>query len=621
MASVGSRSGLSLAFMLFVAPFPLGSQQSPAPSPSPEATSKPAPEPQQKRQPVYETATVLKTTTRLVVVDVVATDHKDNAVVDLKREDFTVLEDGKEQKLAVFNFQHPFDAPAASSAKSEESGKLPDNIFTNSPRYNPTSALNVVLLDALNTTAPHQAYARQQMIKFLERMPQDRPIAVYTLGSKLTLLQDFTTDPAALKEVMKKVKGGISPLLDNPTGGEDAQILPPGAVDSGLVSQSQLQAIMQFEQERVSFQTDLRVAYTLNALNAIGRTLAGYPGRKNLIWVSEAFPFSIDPNMELTSDIFAGTRNYTADVAATADKLIDAQVAIYPVDARGLEGYSAFQASNSGSDKFGRSMGRNPTAMTNSMSAEAAAWQAAHATMQDVASRTGGKAFYNRNDLDTAIGKSIEDGSTYYTLAYYPENKDWNGKFRKIHVKVGRSDVKLRYRMGYYAVDPKVIAQSGDRGQIKEFVQALSLDSPSATGLRFWAAVIPPSPTAPDLLVTFAVDANAISFERQDDGRQHAEVECVVQAYMKGKLIKAEASTSKASLNPLTFDQTRQHGYPCQRTINLAPGSYYLRLGVRDDRTGLIGTTTAQVTVPAVAPSTSDHPDSAGPAKPAEKKP
>ena len=535
------------------------------------------------------------------MVDVVVTDHKDRAVTDLNRDDFTVLEDGKEQRISAFSLQQPPANPAPARNAGQEATQLPDNVFTNAPRYNPGSALNVVLLDALNTTFPHQAYARQQMIKFLEKLPEGRPVAIYTLGSKLTLVQDFTSDPAALKEVMKKVKNGISPLLDNPTGDADMQILPTGAVDSGLVSQDGFQAIMQFEQDRVAFQTDLRVRYTLDALNAIAGSLSGYPGRKNLIWISEAIPFTIDPNMELTgADIFAGTRNYGADIAAAADQLIDAQIAIYPIDARALEGYSVFNASNPGVDKYGRSYGRNPTRMGNAINAESAEILNAHATMQDMAQRTGGKAFYNRNDIDAAIGKSMDDGSTYYTLAYYPENKDWNGKYRKLQIKVNRAGLKLRNRQGYYAVDPKVIAEGNQKAEILRFAEALSLDSPSSTALKFWAGVIPPSEKEPNVNVNFLVDANAITFDRMADGRQHAEVDCVVQAYKKGKLIKTEASTAKAMLSPENFEKVRQEGFRCQRAIDLSPGTYFLRLGVRDDRTGLFGTTTARATVPAI---------------------
>jgi hypothetical protein len=153
MARLMSRAHVGVTFILLAA-FAVHSQQSPTASPSPEPSGKAAASSQQTKRTVYETATVLKTTTRLVVVDVVATDHKDNAVADLKREDFTILEDGKEQRVAAFSFQQPVQVGVMASARTPEAAKLPDNVFTNAPRYSPSSALNVVLLDALNTTAP-----------------------------------------------------------------------------------------------------------------------------------------------------------------------------------------------------------------------------------------------------------------------------------------------------------------------------------------------------------------------------------------------------------------------------------------------------------------------------------
>ena len=552
---------------------------------------------EQKPTPVYESSTVLKSITRLVVVDVVATD-RNGAVTNLDRDDFTVLEDGKVQKVRVFNFQQP--RMSATGVAAVVPPKLPENVYSNVARYNASSALNVVLLDALNTNLPHQAYVRDQMIRYLEKMPEGQPVAVYTLATKLTLLQDFTSDPAVLKKIVKDLKGKMSPLQDNPAGGPETELLPAGLADSGMMSAQTLDSLQRFEQERVAFQTDLRITYTLNALNSIARSLSGYPGRKNLIWISEAFPLSIDPNMELTGDVFAGTRNYGPQIAEAADALIDAQIAMYPIDARGLEPSSVFDASSSGRDKFGRSLGRGGRLGT-AISNESAQLQSVHGTMQEMADRTGGRAFYNTNGIDAAIRKSIEDGSTYYTLAYYPENKNWNGKFRKVEVKVNRSGVKLRHRMGYYAVDPTSFADQGQKRQMAAFEQALSPDSPIATGLPFNALVIPPVEKAPKTVrVNFGVDPHAISFEKLADGLQHATVECTVQVFSaKGKLVRGGLSTVKAALKPETFAKVMEDTFPCQQAIDLEPGNYYLRLGVRDDRTGLIGTTNAKVAVTA----------------------
>ena len=460
---------------------PAASDQPAQAAPAAAPAQAPVKDKEQKPAPVYESATVLKSITRLVVVDVVATE-KDGAVTDLKQDDFTILEDGKEQKIRVFNFQQPQLHPNPAGTAALAASKPPENVYSNVARFSANSALNILLLDALNTNLPHQAYVRDQMIRYLQKMPEGQPIAVYMLSTKLTLLQDFTDDPEALRKVAKEIKSSMSPLLDNPAGGPDAELLPAGLADSGLMPAQMFSAMQSFEQERVAFQTDMRLTYTLNALTSIARSLSGYPGRKNLIWISEAFPLSIDPNMELTGDTFAGTRNYGPQIAEAADSLIDAQIAMYPVDARGLAPSSLFDASNSGRDKFGRSMSR-PGRMPAAMSAESAQLQSVHGAMQEMADRTGGRAFYNTNGIDSAIRKSIEDGSTYYTLAYYPENKNWNGKFRKIHVKVNRSGVKLRYRLGYYAVDPTMFAEKNQKQLDSAFALALSPDSPIATGL------------------------------------------------------------------------------------------------------------------------------------------
>ncbi|HEX4605910.1 MAG TPA: VWA domain-containing protein [Candidatus Angelobacter sp.] len=601
MASILMKSVLGCFLMLVLASemeprTPSSGTPKDEASASPQSTnSVPDQTKQQKPALVYESATVLKSITRLVVVDVVAT-NKDGAVTDLQRDDFTVLEDGKEQKVRVFNFQQP--RVNTSGGAPIVPPKLPENVYSNVARYNTSSALNVVLLDALNTSLPNQAYVREQMIRYLEKMPEGQPVAVYMLGSKLTLLQDFTNDPAVLKAVIKDLKLKVSPLQDNPTGGPETELLPAGLADSGMLPGEMLGAMQRFEQERVGFQTDLRITYTVNALTSIARSLSGYPGRKNLIWVSEAFPLSIDPNMELTGDIFAGTRNYGPQIAKAADSLIDAQIAIYPIDARGLVAPSVFSAANTGRDKYGRSLGRGGRLGT-AISNESAQLQNVHGAMQEMADRTGGKAFYNTNAIDGAIRQSIDDGSTYYTLAYYPENKNWNGKFRKIQVKVNQHGVKLHYRMGYYAVDPRAFAEQNQKQQMAAFELALSPDSPISTALPFNALVIPPAEKSPGTVrVNFGVDPHALSFEKQADGLEHATVECTVQVFSaKGKPMGGKLTTVNAALKKETFDKVMQDTFPCQQAVDLGPGNYFLRLGVRDDRTGLIGTTNARVSI------------------------
>ena len=548
----------------------------------------------QKEQPVYETATVLKAVTRLVVVDVVATNNKGQAVTDLKAEDFTLSEDGQEQAIRNFSFQQ--QAPEHGQ-DPQSLPKLPDNITTNIPRYNVNNALNVILVDALNTTTPNQAYMRDEIIKYLGTIPEGQPVAVYSLGRKLTLLQDFTSDPTALKKVALNLKAEASRLLKAAGGSPEPPLLPPGLVDSGLLPQQLVRNLERFQEQDTANMTDMRVGLTLDALEALARALAGYPGRKNLLWLSEAFPLDINPALALSGTI--ESRNYSPSIARVADKLIDAQVAVYPIDARGLAAPSFFETSNPGTDELGRSASLSGGRLAATLSNDSAVLMAAHATMQDLAEKTGGRAFYNTNDLKNAIGTGIADGSTYYTLSYYPSNKDWDGRFRKIQLKVKRSGVKLRYRLGYFAIDPKSFASHNEKLQLAMFNQALSLDYPVATGLLFRASITAPSEkTGNKVVLKFLIDPHALAFESSPDGLRHASVECGAAVYSeKADPISSTVATFKADLNPDLYAKVMKAYLPCTHSLALSPGRYVLRLGVRDAQTGLIGTANARLTV------------------------
>src|SRR5260221_10797986 len=136
------------------------------------------------QQETSQSPTTLRTSTRLVIVDVVATDSKGQPVTDLKVEDFTMLEDTKAQQISSFTFQHTGDAPTAAAVQ------LPPGVVTNAPQYQ-SSSLNVVLLDTLNGDFAEQAYAKEQLIKYFAGVQISRPISLFVLSDRLAMLHDF----------------------------------------------------------------------------------------------------------------------------------------------------------------------------------------------------------------------------------------------------------------------------------------------------------------------------------------------------------------------------------------------------------------------------------------------
>ena len=567
-----------LALFSCLISIPIYSQSTSLPS---QSTPPPGP-----KKPVYEPAAVLKVTTRLVVLDVVATDRHGHPVTDLQAKDFTVSEDGKQQQLRVFNLRRT--QVVAATTGSKKLPRLPANIFTNIPSYSQSSSLNIILLDLLNTDFQDQAYARQRILKYLANIPDGEPIAVavYVLGKKLRLVQDFTSDFPALRNVIKGVNSDQPIVADSATVGSTAD--NPDLVAVPPMPVKEFANVYEGPQ-----QLDRRLQYTLDGLSSLAHHLAGYPGRKNLIWVSTTFPLGIAPDPEQGPNEFENLRDYEQAIVSVSQTLVDAQVAVYPVDPRGPLGISMYGG-----------QGSAPSDQSGSLQGDSASGDAEHSTMKRVAQLTGGKAYFNQNDIDDAIRSSIEDGSTYYTLGYYPDNKDWNGRFRKIEAKVNRHGIKLRYRPGYYALNTR--ATQDPRLLFIAFERALKLDSPMSTGLRFEVGMVQPSDkTQNKVLLNFALDPNAITFEKEDDGLQHAKVDCAVQAYTeKGQLVKGDANTLTVALDGESFRKTMQTFLLAHVYFDLAPGSYFLRLGVMDEHTGLIGTTAAWVTINAIPDAT-----------------
>ncbi len=509
-------------------------------------------------QDVMHSDQTLRTNTRLVVVDVVATDGKGQPVPDLKAADFTLLEDGKPQKISGFNFEHPGGAPTPTAQ-----AQLPPSVVTNAPKFQ-SNSLNVILFDTVNGDFAEHAYARDQLLKFLNTAELGRPVAIFAMQTQLKLLHDFTTDNKSLSAVVAKYR-------------------PPAQVLTGETAESRASAFA----VRGDYHTSERgIETTLNQLNALAKVLAGYPGRKNLIWLSESFPLTLFPEtsnqlnlgqQDLKSAGSPGAnqnlqtaapfKTYAVLIKKVSDALMAAQVAVYPVDAGAL--------------------GKNDHL-------------ASQHTMDNMAESTGGKSFKNSNDLVMGLRTSIEDGSTYYTLTYYPENKNWDGQFRAIQVKSGRENVRLRYREGYYALDPEKMHKEDSDAVAENFSRLLELDAPSATQIVFQAQVEPPSEKSKKVVVTFHIDPRTLAFEQKDGGMEFARLSCTVWAYGKDKDKPTMSSgTVTANLKANEYQQVVQQRFlPCDRQLDLKPGTYALRMGVLDRSTNKIGTASAQVVVP-----------------------
>jgi VWFA-related protein len=562
--------------------------------------------------------------TRLVVVDVVVTDRNKNPVHNLKASDFRLLEDNTTQKIQHFD-EH---TGGAVGAEPEAAPAMPPGYFTNYSPVPAGSSINILLLDTLNTPVTDQEYVKDQIRKFLKDAKPGAPIAIFGLTTRLSLLQSFTADPELLKAAINKKNNAFSALLDNPvTGGpveklsDDfavfaASSLSPQAATANLPA---IHFVQQGEALQAVDKGKLRAQYTLDAINQLGRYLAGMPGRKNLIWFSGSFPIDIMPGGPVNAP--AGSfDSLEHEFRETANLLAKGQVAVYPIDARGALISQVGDVSQSGA-KYDHDL----TAFAQDQLGFHEQTMSENSTMLRMAEETGGKAFLANNDLAGAVTQAIATGSNYYTLAYTPSDPHWNGGFRQIRVKLEQQGVTLAYRRGYFADDPAAPSKSGhpitavmtvpeQAGNPMHLAMMRGAPDPSQITLK--VRVLPNGDKAEakpvkgntvsassrskgpyrSYAVDIAADPQAVSFTKAADGVYHSYLQFLTYVYDEdGRLINSVDNVVRANLPPAAYARVLAGGVPFRQEVSVpVKGDYTLRIGLHD----LTGNRVGAVEVP-----------------------
>jgi len=581
-----------------------------------------------------EPAATLKASTNLVVVDVVVSDLHGNPVKGLKQGVFSVTEDKAPQRLRAFEEHTTTLKPVVEAFPT-----LPPGIFTNYVPVPLNGALNVLLLDTLNTPVADQQFVRSQLLDYLKHEKPGTSLAIFGLTTRLSLLQGFTSDPEVLRSVIDHKGPRSSALLDDAAGTAAAQDSTSNQMN--LVSSNPTLAynVATFQAEQKSFQIQLRARYTLAAMNELGRYLGNFSGRKNVIWFSGSFPVSTLPDAESAGDPFAGMSSSQEEFRETTNLLAHGQIAVYPVDARGLETLPMFSAANQMPNSA-----RNVRNFESQLADE-------QGTMRQLAMETGGKAFLNTNGLAQAVTKAIEAGSNYYTLSYTPTNAKQQGEYRKIRVELASSGYTLAYRQGYFSEKPETsprrvlslansssatqatAARPADTGPME---LAMLHGAPGPTEIIFKLRVLPTSretedhaaegnalaqspkadakPTARPpyrrYSVDFAASPQDIRFTPIAENKLHANVEFVTLVLDRdGNLVNSITNTVLANLTPERYKSMLRGGVQFHQEISVPEkGVYTLRVGVHDLTSGHIGATELAIAdvktlAPVVAPA------------------
>ena len=501
--------------------------------------------------------------TRLIQVSVVATDHHGDPVTGLKKDDFAVFDQGRQQKIAFFSEQAGRARPAPGGTASAKKSTL---VFSNRPDEKAGESYvsaTVILFDRLNTRFEESAYAREQLAKFLTGVRPDDRIALYGLSSKLVILHDFTQDASALLRAL----GQYKPVETNET-----------RATMFKETNSIHEVIDWFENRTNQRESDTmmtgRVQATAAALEAIADHLAGLPGRKNLVWVSAAFPISIGYFQKRIRGTRPEKENFDAEAEAAARALSNANVVIYPVDAHVLATlggiYDSSKAPQSGVMKLQSSVPLPEITTTEEMG-----------TMTKLADETGGRVFANTNDIGGAVRSAIDDSAFTYTIGYYPDHDQWDGRFREIKVKVKQPGVEIRNRSGYLAV-------SEAAPQPTPVTVDAVIRRPLESG-ELGLSVEPEQVAERQFKLHIRMDASNMRFEDKD-GRWEGQIEVLsVQLGPDGRDVSGHGQMLNLRLSPETYKDLPRNGLKIVSTETIDEKSVQFRFAVRDPATGAVG--------------------------------
>jgi VWFA-related protein len=492
--------------------------------------------------------------TRLVQLDVVVLNDK-TPVRGLTKDDFTLQDKGKPQNIAVFSMTE--------AHKAAKSDPLPSNVSSNrmNNRGESTATATVILFDKMNTPSASQVVARRETLALLSSLKDTDRVAFYSLDTDLAMVQDFTDDADRLARAAKSLNTQAPAAAGTPE-------------DRALVSS--LQNSLTAFQQGVNGST--KVASTLGAFRTIVRHLDGLPGRKNLIWLTASIPFTFGTSAERR-------QNDEAEMDRMIRLMSDANVAVYTVDPRGAGAGNTLEApsdTNSGGGRFlGGAAGKAADNSVNTLGGTQG--------LQKISEDTGGKAFYNTNDLAGALREILDTTEVTYSLGFYVDEKALDGKIHDLSVKLVKkpetAKASVRHRKNYAALNAQALAVQQPRTEIS----VLAADTLDASGIGIMAATAP-NPNQPGThVVQVRVDVADLTMERKGD-KWTGSFDLGL-ALGSGRVQGTDVSVKTIPLT-LSDDQLKQAltaGLVIDNTVPSPPQAMKLRVVVQDKLSGASG--------------------------------
>jgi len=563
--------------------------------------------------------------TDVVLVPVVVR-SKSGPVEGLKAGQVSLTEDGKPQKIASLELIKT----GAKVTRRVVPGEFSNELVASGP-----GRLTIIGIDMINTPFLDQAFARQQILKYLAgSISTNEQVAIFGMyqDGSVRLLHDISTDTAVLATAIKGLTGAVpnSAAETNPAATNSQQEIatrmtspstnpdrPVATLDNPAFKRAvdEEQALLEFKESTSGSRAlELRrnMEATLSSMRQIGEAFWGAPGRKAFIWITGSFPFDLNGTGDLLSPqaVFQGSTQEagayhmshsgalppmpeSANLVSDADlsplrqqfrsllqRFAAGNIVLYPLDARGVMTQNS-DASDPNSNQILLQLQKERV-------------QTSQSTMETMAKMTGGKACYNKNDITSCLRDAAFDSEEYYLLSYYRDKNNNKPGWRKLSVKVDQPDVEVRARTGYFYG-----SDAGDKNARTRALSAAMNSRVPFSSVPFSAKFLTITPGGKNKLVKFEVYLPPATFESADQGDNKIQLEVIaVASTPKDQRVDQVAEVlGGGNLPPEAIAAGRQQGIAYNNVLKLPPGEYSVRFMVRNVATNEIGSVMAPLKV------------------------
>jgi VWFA-related protein len=513
-----------------------------------------------------------------VEVDAVVTDAAGKIVTDLTQADFEVLEDGKPQTVTAFSLVNlAIERPVRPLFAG---GPIESDVSANTIAE---GRIYVIVLDDLHTNFANTARVRQFLRAFIESDfgTNDLAAVVYTSG-RATAGQEFTNSRRLLLEAVDRFSGRRL----RSEAAELADELSRRADTLDPANERDLKLRDPLEAERAYHARSM-----LSSVRDLAAFMEGIRGRrKSILLISEGISYNI---YDMFNNSSAGIILQQAnDAVAAATR---ANVAIYPIDPRGL---SAFEEAI---ESAGVPGGVTPSQFSLTGQLQDSL-RLSQQSLQVLAEQTGGFAAINRNDFAGAFERVVRENSSYYVLGYYPTNDRRDGRFRRIEVRVTRPGLQVRARRGYVAPRGRAPNTRPPAGATPlDVAMGTALNSPiPITGIPLSLSAAAFKGTAPNASIALALEMRADAFRFTEKGSTFLDrVQVAFSAVDAGGTIRpGHKHVLGMEMGAATVAAARERGFRVVSEIVLPPGRYQLRASAAEEGANRTGSVFYDLEVP-----------------------